>query len=57
MKVRMVVTGLDLILIAAAVYQGLCQSPWYFSAIPVVVAGMFINPRWSKYGGWRFKHD
>jgi hypothetical protein len=31
-------------------------SEWWLLWAPVVVVSWFINPRWDKQKGWRFKH-
>lgn len=56
-KVIAVVTGLDLILLVAFSYLAISQSAFWAIADALVIVGFFINPRWSKSSGWRFKHD
>lgn len=31
--------------------------PAWLIAVAAIVAGWFVNPRWSKTDGWRFLHD
>lgn len=55
--VQVVITGADLILIAIFTYLAIAGSTLCVVAAVLVIVGFFINPRWSKSTGWRFKHD
>lgn len=55
--IQVVVTGADLMLIAIFAYLAISESSLWLIAIAIAIAGFFINPRWSKSTGWRFKHD
>lgn len=56
-KSTVIVTGADLMFTCLFSYLAIAESALWWIAIPYVVAGFFINPRWSKSTGWRFKHD